>query len=135
MMKRSTSYPKPESLEATAHSHRLEQYSRYAPTLIAGALVVISALFLPLVLFYLAWQLGPPFEKSTLQGALCSSLIFSIPLFFVCISIHKSLVPAGLAEKISQLETGILPCLVENVQRSDPDLFALADHIHFPGVV
>ena len=63
MMKRSTSYPKPESLETTAHSHRLEQYSRYAPTLIAGALVVISALFLPLVLFYLAWQLGPPFDR------------------------------------------------------------------------
>ena len=111
MMKRSTSYPKPESLEATAHSHRLEQYSRYAPTLIAGALVVISALFLPLVLFYLAWQLGPPFEKSTLQGALCSSLIFSIPLFFVCISIHKSLVPAGLAEKYLNWKPGFCHAL------------------------
>ncbi len=96
MMKRMND---PSRIKADVHSSRLEQYSRYAPTLIAGALVVISALFLPLVLSYLAWQLGPPFEKSTLQGALCSSLIFSIPLFFVCISIHKSLAPAGLAEK------------------------------------
>ena len=60
-----------EQLDAPGHSHRLEQYSQYAPTLRAGALVIISAMFLPLFLFYLAWQLGPPFEKSTLQGALC----------------------------------------------------------------
>lgn len=90
---------KPEASVETAHSSRLEQYSLYAPPLIAGALVVISALFVPLLLFFLAWQLGPPFEKSTLPGALCSSLIFSIPLFFIFISVHKSLSPSGLAEK------------------------------------
>ena len=98
---------KPEASGETAHSSRLEQYSLYAPTLIAGALVVISALFIPLLLFFLAWQLGPPFEKSTLPGALCGSLIFSIPLFFVFISVHKSLAPGGLAEKYLNWRPGL----------------------------
>ncbi|MEE2827116.1 MAG: mechanosensitive ion channel domain-containing protein [Planctomycetota bacterium] len=105
-----------EQLDAPGHSHRLEQYSQYAPTLRAGALVIISAMFLPLMLFYLAWQLGPPFEKSTLQGALCSSLVFSIPLFFVCISIHKSLVPGGLAEKYLHWKPGLCRALSRTSQ-------------------
>ncbi|MCH2182880.1 MAG: mechanosensitive ion channel [Mariniblastus sp.] len=106
-----TNQPGSDRLETPGHSHRLEKYSRYAPTLRAGALVIISAMFLPLVLFYLAWQLGPPFEKSTLQGALCSSLVFSVPLFFACISIHKSLVPGGLAEKYLNWKPGLCQAL------------------------
>ena len=115
-MSATTNHSGAEQLEAPGHSHRLEQYSRYAPTLRAGALVIISAMFLPLFLFYLAWQLGPPFEKSTLQGALCSSLVFSIPLFFAGISIHKSLVPGGLAEKYLHWKPGLCRALSRTSQ-------------------
>ena len=74
--------------------------SAHGPIVNAALYVLTSAAFMPLVLLFIAWQLDPPFNKQSLQGAIGYSLIFSvIPLLFAIQIISHSVKHRSMAER------------------------------------
>ena len=48
----------------------------YGPTVTAFLYTLTSSAWLPIAAAYVAWQLGPPYEQSTLHGAISASLFY-----------------------------------------------------------
>ena len=76
------------------------EFSAYGPMINAAVYVVTSAAFVPIVLLFIAWQLDPPYQKQTLQGAIGYSLITAaIPLLLVVQIIRRSIEQRSLARR------------------------------------
>ena len=58
----------------------IKRFSRYRPMLASVAFSFCSALFVPLLLLFVAWQLSPAFDLNTLRGALRQSLLDITPM-------------------------------------------------------
>ena len=58
----------------------IKRFSRYRPMLASVAFSFCSALFVPLLLLFVAWQLSPAFDLNTLRGTLHQSLIDITPM-------------------------------------------------------
>ena len=76
------------------------EFSTYGPIVNAALYVITSAMFVPVVLLFIAWQLDPPYHKQSLQGAIGYSLITSvIPLLFAVQIVSHSVKDRSLARK------------------------------------
>ena len=92
-------------MNATIERPRIEiaesgELTSYGPTLHSALFAITSALFVPLLLLFIAWQLDPPYHKQSLQGAIGYSLMTAaIPLFLAVQIIRRCVEKDRLAEK------------------------------------
>lgn len=77
----------------------IKRFSRYRPMLANVASAFCSALFVPLLLLFLAWQLSPAFDLNTLRGTLHQSLIDITPMVLTTMLLMALLSSTGPAEK------------------------------------
>ena len=75
-----------------------DRFKVYGPPLIALLYTITSSAWLPIALLYIAWQIGPAYDQSTLQGSICASLYFTIPLLYFALIINNAFGPKSLAE-------------------------------------
>ena len=101
-----------QPLDANAKT-MMQKYAKYLPTISAAALAIISAAFVPAMVLYLAVEIGTPFERVSLPGAICRSLILVLPLLYCMLVIHKSLLHRGLAESYLHWNSDLCRALTE----------------------
>ena len=77
----------------------IKRFSRYRPMLANVASSFCSALFVPLLLLFLAWQLSPEFDLNTLRGTLRHSLLEITPMVLTTILLMTLMSSKGPAEK------------------------------------
>jgi potassium efflux system protein len=77
----------------------IKRFSRYRPMLASVAFSFCSALFVPLLLLFLAWQLSPAFDLNTLRGTLHQSLIDITPIVLTTMMLMSLLSSKGPAVK------------------------------------
>ena len=75
-----------------------DRFKVYGPPLIGLLYTITSSAWLPIALLYIAWQLGPAYDQSTLGGSICASLYFTIPLLYFGLIINNAFAPRSLAE-------------------------------------
>lgn len=79
--------------------HSIEMFSKYGPVFKSLADTLIGALYVPVLLRFIAFQLRPAYDLSLLQGAVRRGLVtLCIPLF-ACLALARALRPGGLAER------------------------------------
>ena len=49
----------------------IQHFSRYRPMLSSVMFSTLSALFVPLAMLFLVWQLSPAYDLNSLRGAVC----------------------------------------------------------------
>lgn len=93
-----------ESAESNAQDSSLIDPSYWWQIVIAIARqlawTVCAALFVPVALWILIWQLQPAGDPALLRGALVHGLQAIVPYMLVALFLAKSLQPEGIAEKV-----------------------------------
>ena len=76
-----------------------DRYQVYGPALLALLYTITSSAWLPIAALYVAWQIGPPYDKSALNGSISASLYAAIPFLYFGLIINNAFAPGGLAVK------------------------------------
>ncbi len=61
----------------------IQRFSRYRPMLSSVMFSMLSALFVPLAMMFLVWQLSPAYDLNSLRGAVCQGLKDLAPIVLV----------------------------------------------------
>ena len=77
----------------------IKRFARYRPMIACMAFAFCSALFVPLLMMFMAWQLSPAFDLSTLRGTLRHSLIVTTPSVLATLILMAVVSSKGPAEK------------------------------------
>jgi len=65
----------------------IQRFSRYRPMLSSVVFSMLSALFVPLAMLFLVWQLYPAYDLSSLRGAVCQGMKELAPMVFVAMTL------------------------------------------------
>lgn len=82
-----------------SRSRRNTSLARYAPAVRALGSCVGRALFVPLIMAFLIWELRDGFDIVSLRGAICRSGFFLLPAVFLTEFLRVSFRKNGLVEK------------------------------------
>ncbi len=77
----------------------IEMYSKYSPVFRSLGHTLVGAAFLPAILAFIAFQLGPLIELSTLRCSVARGLWFTCLPLYVSLVLARALRPGGLAEQ------------------------------------
>lgn len=77
----------------------IQRFSRYRPMLSSIVFSVLSALFVPLAMLFLVWQLSPAYDLNTLRGAVCQALKELAPIVLVAMTLTALVSSKGPAHR------------------------------------
>ena len=87
----------PSQLENPGFIEDIKRFSRYRPMLANLVFSILSALFVPLAILFIAWQLSPAYDLSSLRGAVQHSLIRIVPMLLAGMILMQLLSTRGPA--------------------------------------
>ena len=96
----------------------IEKFSRYSPVYKAVAATILRATIAPAIVVFLAYQLSPSEEITSLAGSVSRSLWILCPPLFACMILVQALRTEGLAERCFGWSTELchgLYCLVKTI--------------------
>ena len=87
----------PDQLQNPGLIDDIKRFSRYRPMLSSLVFSILSALFLPLAILFIAWQLSPAYDLSALRGAVHFSLLHIVPMLLAGMILMRLLSAKGPA--------------------------------------
>lgn len=90
----------------TALIDDIKQFSRYRPMLSSLVFSALSALFVPLTIWFIAWQLSPAYDLNTLRGSVHSALLELAPMMLLAMILMSLISVKGPAAKHFQWDRG-----------------------------
>ena len=85
----------------------IQRFSRYRPMLSSIAFSMLSALFVPLTMLFLVWQLSPAYDLNSLRGAVCQGLKDLAPMVLVAMTLTALVSPKGPAHRHFGWDKGV----------------------------
>lgn len=77
----------------------IQRFSRYRPMLSSVVFSMLSALFVPLAMLFLVWQLSPAYDLNSLRGAVCQGLKDLAPIILVSMMLTALVSSKGPAHR------------------------------------
>jgi potassium efflux system protein len=93
----------------------IELFSKYGPVFRELAHTVIGALLVPAFLMFIASQLSPYFELTTLRGSVARGLWTLCPPLFACLILARALRPGALAERFFSWSPNLCDGLLKSI--------------------
>jgi len=85
----------------------IQRFSRYRPMLSSVVFSLLSALFVPLAMMFLVWQLSPAYDLNSLRGAVCQGLKDLAPIVLVSMMLTALVSPKGPAQRHFGWDEGV----------------------------
>jgi len=77
----------------------IQHFSRYRPMLSSVMFSTLSALFVPLAMLFLVWQLSPAYDLNSLRGAVCQGLKDLAPIVLISMMLKALVSSKGPAHQ------------------------------------
>jgi hypothetical protein len=85
----------------------IHQLARYSPAIRELAAILCRSLFAPLFMVLVFWELRDGYNTSSLNGSVCRSVLYLIPVIFLSVFIAQALRPTGMVKKFFNWNDGL----------------------------
>ncbi len=103
----SVTHNHPDSSQNPELIKDIQRFARYRPMLSSVVFSMLSALFVPLAMLFLVWQLSPAYDLTCLRGAICQGLVELAPMVLVALMLTALVSPRGPAHRHFGWDGGI----------------------------